>query len=180
MTAAQTDRWPVSLISDGCLSNPCFAGVKCTSYPDGSWKCGACPPGYGGNGVQCQDVDEVRTVLVVLLGPRVTVQLVPAPSQGGAPDPGGTLLFLPQCKEVPDACFHHNGEHRCENTDPGYNCLPCPPRFTGPQPFGRGVEHATANKQVDGTGLPNWSGQAGGASKGRLSFHGLPPKLGEG
>ncbi|XP_010622953.1 thrombospondin-1 [Fukomys damarensis] len=95
---------------DGCLSNPCFAGAKCTSYPDGSWKCGACPAGYSGNGIQCKDVDE--------------------------------------CREVPDACFNHNGEHRCKNTDPGYNCLPCPPRFTGTQPYGRGVEHATANKQV--------------------------------
>lgn len=59
----------------------------------------------------------------------------------------------PQCKEVPDACFNHNGEHRCKNTDPGYNCLPCPPRFSGSQPFGRGVEHATANKQVKQHGL---------------------------
>ncbi|XP_048340195.1 thrombospondin-1 [Sphaerodactylus townsendi] len=95
---------------DGCLSNPCFAGAKCTSFPDGSWKCGACPAGYHGNGVECKDIDE--------------------------------------CQEVPDACFVIGGVHRCENTEPGYNCLPCPSRFTGSQPFGRGVEHAIANKQV--------------------------------
>ncbi|XP_062433601.1 thrombospondin-1 [Rhea pennata] len=95
---------------DGCLSNPCFAGTTCTSSPDGSWKCGACPAGYHGDGVHCQDIDE--------------------------------------CKEVPDACFVFNGVHRCENTEPGYNCLPCPPRFTGTQPFGRSVEDAMTNKQV--------------------------------
>nr|XP_013795880.1 PREDICTED: thrombospondin-1 isoform X3 [Apteryx mantelli mantelli] len=95
---------------DGCLSNPCFVGTTCTSSPDGSWKCGACPAGYHGDGVHCQDIDE--------------------------------------CKEVPDACFVFNGVHRCENTEPGYNCLPCPPRFTGTQPFGRSVEDAMANKQV--------------------------------
>lgn len=32
---------------------------------------------------------------------------------------------------------------------PGYNCLPCPTRYTGPQPFGRGVEDAASKKQVN-------------------------------
>uniref|UniRef100_A0A8B9KLT5 Thrombospondin-1 n=1 Tax=Astyanax mexicanus TaxID=7994 RepID=A0A8B9KLT5_ASTMX len=95
---------------DGCLSNPCFAGAQCTSFKDGSWKCGKCPTGYTGNGINCKDINE--------------------------------------CKEVPDACFEFNGVHRCENTVPGYNCLPCPPRYSGPQPFGRGVEDAVAKKQV--------------------------------
>uniref|UniRef100_A0A8C6USJ7 Thrombospondin 1b n=1 Tax=Neogobius melanostomus TaxID=47308 RepID=A0A8C6USJ7_9GOBI len=95
---------------DGCLSNPCFSGAKCTSFPDGTWKCGKCPVGYSGNGIKCKDIDE--------------------------------------CKEVPDTCFEWNGVHRCENTNPGYNCLPCPPRYSGPQPFGKGVEQAAANKQV--------------------------------
>lgn len=96
--------------TDGCLSNPCFPGSKCTSSLDGSFTCGKCPLGYTGDGITCKDIDE--------------------------------------CKEVPDACHVHNGVHRCENTEPGYNCLPCPPRFSGPQPFGIGVEQATAKKQV--------------------------------
>uniref|UniRef100_A0A4W5N371 Thrombospondin-1 n=1 Tax=Hucho hucho TaxID=62062 RepID=A0A4W5N371_9TELE len=95
---------------NGCLSNPCFAGAKCTSFNDGSWKCGSCPVGYTGDGINCKDIDE--------------------------------------CKEVPDACFTLNGVHRCENTEPGYNCLACPPRYSGPQPFGRGGEQATVKKQV--------------------------------
>uniref|UniRef100_A0A8C5QIT0 Thrombospondin-2 n=1 Tax=Leptobrachium leishanense TaxID=445787 RepID=A0A8C5QIT0_9ANUR len=94
---------------DGCLSNPCFPGAECNSYPDGSWSCGACPAGYIGNGTFCEDLDE--------------------------------------CALITDACFRLGGVHRCVNTDPGYHCLPCPPRYKGNQPFGSGLEIAKKDKQ---------------------------------
>lgn len=127
---------PCCSSTDGCLSNPCFAGTNCTSFPDGSWKCGVCPVGYTGDGINCQDIDEVRVS-------RKTDELFSAEMLDGI----HYLSYL-QCKEVPDACFVLNGVHQCENTEPGYNCLPCPSRYSGKQPFGRGTEQAIANKQV--------------------------------
>lgn len=49
---------------------------------------------------------------------------------------------------VPDLCFKVVESQRCVNTDPGFHCLPCPPRYKGNQPFGMGVEDAKLNKQV--------------------------------
>uniref|UniRef100_UPI00358FBF81 thrombospondin-1-like n=1 Tax=Myxine glutinosa TaxID=7769 RepID=UPI00358FBF81 len=95
---------------DGCLSKPCFEGVKCTSFNDGNWKCSACPRGYRGNGTVCEDVNE--------------------------------------CVEVLDVCFHYNGVHRCENSEPGFHCLRCPLNYIGDQPFGIGLGDAKKTKQV--------------------------------
>lgn len=47
-----------------------------------------------------------------------------------------------QC-EVEDVCVTE-----CVNTDPGYYCMPCPPRYKGTQPYGLGLQAAHENKQA--------------------------------
>ncbi|VDO95723.1 unnamed protein product [Soboliphyme baturini] len=42
---------------DECKNNPCFHGSACYNLP-GKFRCGSCPEGYTGNGVQCWDVNE--------------------------------------------------------------------------------------------------------------------------
>lgn len=72
----------------------------------------------------------------------------PTPAGRGAWGAAGSPLLSPQCTVVPDVCFSTSKSPRCVNTDPGFHCLPCPPRYKGTQPFGVGLEAAQTEKQV--------------------------------
>uniref|UniRef100_A0A3B3UD74 Thrombospondin-2-like n=1 Tax=Poecilia latipinna TaxID=48699 RepID=A0A3B3UD74_9TELE len=45
--------------------------------------------------------------------------------------------------EVAEVCFT-----KCVNTDPGFYCLPCPPRYKGNQLYGLGLQEAMRTRQV--------------------------------
>ncbi|KAJ2948660.1 hypothetical protein O0L34_g7915 [Tuta absoluta] len=58
------ERCPGRQTSDGqtchsaCRANPCFGGrVTCEDLPDGTYRCGPCPTGYHGNGVECYKLE---------------------------------------------------------------------------------------------------------------------------
>lgn len=78
---------------------------------------------------------------------------VPTPGMGRPQTQGrGSRPLIPQCAVVTDVCFTTSKAHRCVNTNPGFHCLPCPPRYKGSQPFGVGLEAARTEKQVS-----NWA-----------------------
>ncbi|KAK6307197.1 hypothetical protein J4Q44_G00223450 [Coregonus suidteri] len=96
---------------DGCLSNPCFAGTKCTSFHDGSWKC-------------------------------VTH------AQWATPEMASTARTSTSARRYLTRASHSTESTAVRTLSLVTTALPCPPRYSGQQPFGRGVEQATAKKQV--------------------------------
>ncbi|XP_061414837.1 thrombospondin-1-like isoform X1 [Lethenteron reissneri] len=109
---------------DGCLSSPCFTGVECTSFPDGSWKCGPCPAGFRGSGAECLDInecEEVKDICFHLNGihrcentaPGFHCQ--PCPARYGGNQPFG--VGLSDAKRAKQTCEPRNpckdGTHNC-------------------------------------------------------------------
>ncbi|XP_068180151.1 von Willebrand factor D and EGF domain-containing protein isoform X2 [Antennarius striatus] len=88
---------------DECVAQPCFPGVGCRNTP-GSFVCGACPPGFAGDGTNCA--------------------LEGAVNPGKAPPPG-----VAPCSRRP--C--HPGVHCFESVhiSAGFVCGPCPPGLHG-------------------------------------------------
>lgn len=87
---------------------------------------------------------------------RTWMRLVPPPWAAGYPVEimrKADFSLSSQCAVVTDICFSINKASRCINTDPGFHCLPCPPRYKGSQPFGVGLEAAQTEKQVSAAGL---------------------------
>ncbi|KAK3277429.1 hypothetical protein CYMTET_14563 [Cymbomonas tetramitiformis] len=55
------DGADVCVNEDWCVLLPCFPGVECRDhFPETGRTCETCPPGYIGDGVVCEDVDECK------------------------------------------------------------------------------------------------------------------------
>lgn len=50
-----------------CSLKPCFPFVKCEETPGVGlgFRCGDCPPGYSGDGLRCDDIDEVNGIFYI-------------------------------------------------------------------------------------------------------------------
>ncbi|XP_072031664.1 LOW QUALITY PROTEIN: thrombospondin-1-like [Amphiura filiformis] len=136
---------------DACLSSPCFEGVKCTSFDDGTYQCDACPMGYRGDGRKCHDVNECNEVpnacfnnhgehRCVNLEPGYQCRFCPLGFRGNQP----TGIGIYHARRYPQQCIPINpcveGTHRCARdakcmfygpyNEPQYGCK-CHTGFAG-------------------------------------------------
>ncbi|XP_047996687.1 cartilage oligomeric matrix protein-like isoform X2 [Leguminivora glycinivorella] len=121
-------RCPGRQTSDGqtcrtaCNPNPCFERrVPCQDLPDGGYRCGPCPSGYHGNGVQCfrRGCSQIKCFEGVhcqetTAGPRCD------------PCPGGYDGDGQRCDHICDT-RRPCGERRCTplRESPFYECESC-------------------------------------------------------
>lgn len=115
-----------------CAPGTCFRQDMCIPLESGAFQCAPCPDGYTGDGVHCDDVDEVgiRCCWLSWISCKWLLQLA-----------SSVLMF--QCQLNP--CFPGVP---CVNTAPGFRCGKCPLGYTGPEITGVGVSYAKTHKQV--------------------------------
>ncbi|XP_075758998.1 cartilage oligomeric matrix protein [Pelodiscus sinensis] len=131
-----------------CSPNPCFPGVTCMATSSGV-HCGACPPGFTGNGTHCSDINECSTnpcfskVNCVNTFPGFHCEPCPTGYTGSAPQ-GTGLAFARANKQVCtdiNECQTDSGRvcvpnSICINTRGSYKCGACKPGFVGDQTVG--------------------------------------------
>ncbi|XP_053982541.1 cartilage oligomeric matrix protein isoform X2 [Hylaeus volcanicus] len=126
--------------------SPCFPGADCRNTPRGP-QCGACPPGYTGDGYRC-------AIAVVTCASKPCFRDVPCydhadgfrcgPCPNGFIGNGTSCIDMNEC-DLAQPC--HPGV-RCINLRPGYRCESCPVGYIGPTTEGIGIEFAKVHKQI--------------------------------
>ena len=128
-----------------CAPGKCFLQTMCLPAQGGGFECAPCPDGYTGDGINCDDVDEVGVCVFVCLFALCT-HILEDLSFFSTCVCVCALVCVLQCQFNP--CFPGV---RCVNTVPGFNCERCPLGYTGSEINGVGVAYAQANKQVQYT-----------------------------
>ncbi|XP_061573968.1 von Willebrand factor D and EGF domain-containing protein [Cololabis saira] len=101
---------------DECVSRPCFPDVSCSNTL-GSFTCGSCPPGFSGDGVNCNrnPNSPERPVATAARAPQASPRPKP---RGPSPCSRGPCFPGVQCVESVHAST-------------GFVCGPCPPGLYG-------------------------------------------------
>lgn len=128
-TSIRSDRFLAE--GNACQARPCFPSVTCSELPNGSFKCGACPKGFTGDGVACKqwttclDQPCFRGSACIDDADR-GFRCGPCPS--GFTGDGVTCRPTVSCSNNPCS----PGVMCVESSDaPGYRCGACPRGMTG-------------------------------------------------
>ena len=131
-----------------CLANPCFQGVRCYDDPKIGFRCGPCPAGFRGDGVQC------RPMSICTSNPcwaNVTcVEYDQPPGYRCGACPHGFIGNGITCTDINECEYAQPCDVRtsCVNLSPGFQCSPCPVGYHGRSVYGVGVEEARSLRQV--------------------------------
>ena len=131
-TAGYSGTGEACVDTDGCLGNPCFAGVSCTDVPapNDRYSCSSCPSGYNGNGEVCHDIDDCSGVPC---GANGNCTDTGANSYDCSCDQGfmfaaGTCEEIRPCDRNEDNC-HNNAT--CNHESPGRHSCSCNIGYAG-------------------------------------------------
>ncbi|CAH1239237.1 VWDE [Branchiostoma lanceolatum] len=101
-----------------CALDPCFPGVSCVNLQNGGYQCGRCPPGFIGNGYECEDINECD---MDNHGCPNLCENLPGTYECACPEgfvqSGVLCTDLDECQFALDDC-----SHTCTNTNGSYTC----------------------------------------------------------